>query len=67
MAKIKHIALSMPDPEKTSRFYVNDTVAGVERGKDYAGIHHIGFQVSGVNMNALQAAVTPSVGPVNGM
>src|SRR5262249_60665257 len=25
--------------------YKNDVVAGVERGKDYSGIHHIGFQV----------------------
>lgn len=79
MAKIKHIALSTRDPEKTARFYVdmfgmkqigrvdhpavsgyllsdgdlnvtvlkfkNDAVAGAERGKDYVGIHHNGFQV----------------------
>jgi catechol 2,3-dioxygenase-like lactoylglutathione lyase family enzyme len=79
MAKIKHIALSTQDPEKTARFYVdvfgmkqigrvshpavsgyfltdgdinlavlnfkNDAVAGAERGKDFCGIHHIGFQV----------------------
>lgn len=79
MAKIKHIALSTPDPETTARFYVdvfgmkqigrvehpavsgyflsdgdinlavlkfkNDAAAGAERGKDYAGLHHIGFQV----------------------
>ena len=79
MAKIKHIALSTPDPEKTAKFYAdvfgmkqigrvdnpnvsgyylsdgeinlavlnfkNDAVAGAERGKDYYGIHHIGFQV----------------------
>jgi len=79
MAKIKHIALSTPDPEKTAKFYVdvfgmkqigrvdhpavsgfylsdgdlnlavlnfkNDAVAGAERGRDFAGIHHIGFQV----------------------
>ena len=79
MAKIKHIALSTQDPEKTARFYIdvfgmkqigkvdhaavsgvflsdgdlnvavlkfkNDAVAGAERGKDYVGIHHIGFQV----------------------
>jgi len=25
--------------------FKNDVVAGVERGKDYSGIHHIGFQV----------------------
>ncbi|MGH7332766.1 MAG: VOC family protein [Candidatus Rokuibacteriota bacterium] len=79
MAKIKHIALSTQDVDKTAKFYVdvfglkeiakidspgargyylsdgdinlailnfkNDAVAGVERGKDWSGIHHIGFQV----------------------
>ena len=25
--------------------FKNDAVAGAERGKDYSGIHHIGFQV----------------------
>jgi catechol 2,3-dioxygenase-like lactoylglutathione lyase family enzyme len=25
--------------------FKNDAVAGVERGKDWSGIHHIGFQV----------------------
>jgi glyoxylase I family protein len=79
MPKIKHIALSTQDVEKTARFYIdvfgmkeiakidspsargyylsdgdinlailnfkNDAAAGVERGKGYSGIHHIGFQV----------------------
>jgi glyoxylase I family protein len=79
MAKIKHIALSTQDVDKTAKFYIevfgmkeiakvdspgakgyylsdgdinlailnfkNDAVAGVERGKDWSGIHHIGFQV----------------------
>jgi len=79
MPKIKHIALSTQDVEKTARFYIevfgmkeiakiddpgtrgcflsdgdinlailnfkNDAAAGIERGKDYSGIHHIGFQV----------------------
>ncbi len=79
MPKIKHIALSTQDVEKTAKFYIdvfgmkeiakidgpnargyylsdgdlnlavlnfkNDAVAGVERGKDWSGIHHIGFQV----------------------
>ena len=79
MAKIKHIALSTQDPDKTARFYIdvfgmkeiakidspnasgfylsdgdlnlailkfkNDQAAGVERGKGWSGIHHIGFQV----------------------
>jgi glyoxylase I family protein len=79
MAKIKHIALSTQDPDKTARFYIDvfgmkeiakvdspgasgyylsdgdlnlailkfksDAVAGVERGKNWSGIHHIGFEV----------------------
>jgi glyoxylase I family protein len=79
MAKIKHIALSTQDVDKTAAFYVNvfgmkeiariddpgtlgcflsdgdinlailnfknDAVAGTERGKEWSGIHHIGFQV----------------------
>jgi glyoxylase I family protein len=79
MARIRHIAISTQDVEKTARFYVdvfglkqiarvdspgargyylsdgeinlailnfkNDAVAGVERGKEWSGIHHIGFQV----------------------
>jgi len=79
MPKIKHIALSTQDVDKTARFYIdvfgmkeigkidspsargyylsdgdinlailnfkNDAAAGAERGKDWSGIHHIGFQV----------------------
>jgi catechol 2,3-dioxygenase-like lactoylglutathione lyase family enzyme len=79
MPKIKHIALSTQDVDKTAQFYIqvfgmkeiakldgpgakgyylsdgdlnlailnfkNDAVAGVERGKGWSGIHHIGFQV----------------------
>src|SRR5499426_3538899 len=79
MPKIKHIALSTQDVDKTAKFYIdvfgmkeigkidgpgargyylsdgdlnlailnfkNDAVAGVERGKNWSGIHHIGFQV----------------------
>jgi glyoxylase I family protein len=79
MPKIKHIALSTQDVDKTAKFYIdvfgmkeiakidspgargyylsdgdlnlailnfkNDDVAGVERGKGWSGIHHIGFQV----------------------
>lgn len=29
--------------------FKNDTVAGVERGKDWSGIHHIGFQVESLD------------------
>jgi glyoxylase I family protein len=79
MPKIKHIALSTQDVDKTAKFYIDvfgmkeiaridspgargyylsdgdinlailnfkdDRVAGVERGKDWSGLHHIGFQV----------------------
>ena len=83
MPKIKHIALSTEDVEKTAKFYVetfgmkevgkvddpgtrgvfltdgdinlailnfkNDTAAGSERGKNFSGIHHIGFQVESLD------------------
>ena len=83
MPKIKHIALSTQDVDKTAKFYIdvfgmkeiaridspgargyylsdgdinlailnfkNDQVAGVERGKDWSGIHHIGFQVESLD------------------
>src|SRR5574341_2167540 len=79
MPKIKHIAISTQDVDKTAKFYIDvfgmkeiaridgpgargyylsdgdlnlailnfksDAVAGVERGKGWSGIHHIGFQV----------------------
>jgi catechol 2,3-dioxygenase-like lactoylglutathione lyase family enzyme len=79
MPKIKHIALSTQDVDKTAKFYMDvfgmkeiakldgpgakgyylsdgdlnlailnfksDAVAGAERGKEWSGIHHIGFQV----------------------
>ncbi len=75
MAKLRHIAISVPDLEKAARFYeqafelerlsandiainlsdgvVNltllhfptDEMAGDERGKDFFGLHHIGFMV----------------------
>lgn len=75
MAKLRHIAISVPDLKKAARFYeqafelerlsendiainlsdgvVNltllhfptDEMAGDERGKDFFGIHHIGFVV----------------------
>jgi glyoxylase I family protein len=94
MPKIKHIALSTQDPEKTARFYVdvfgmkqigrvdhpavsgffltdgdlnlavlnfkNDAVAGVEKGKDFSGIHHIGFQVDSLEEIALRLAAAGS-------
>ncbi|MCZ6448212.1 MAG: VOC family protein [Alphaproteobacteria bacterium] len=84
MAKLRHIAMSVPDPDKTAEFYceafdmervgttdsslatgvfVTDGVITVallkfktdesagyvegedERGKDFVGLHHIGFKV----------------------
>jgi methylmalonyl-CoA/ethylmalonyl-CoA epimerase len=78
MAKLRHIAFSVPDPKASARFYCEalgmkvvgeansatatgvylsdgtislallkyrtDAAAG-ERGKDYVGVHHIGFLV----------------------
>jgi glyoxylase I family protein len=94
MAKIKHIALSTQDPEKTARFYIDvfglkqigrvehpavsgfylsdgdlnlavlkfktDAVAGAERGRDFSGIHHIGFQVSSLEAIAERLAAAGS-------
>jgi catechol 2,3-dioxygenase-like lactoylglutathione lyase family enzyme len=75
MAKLRHVAISVPDLQKAAAFYeevfdmervreskvaVNlsdgvmnitllrfptDEMAGDERGKDWFGVHHIGFQV----------------------
>ena len=83
MPKIKHIAISTQDVEKTARFYIDvfgmkeiakvdspgaagyylsdgdlnlailnfkdDAVAGAERGKEWSGIHHIGFKVDSLD------------------
>ena len=92
MAKIKHIALSTQDVDKTAKFYIDvfgmkeiakidspgasgyylsdgdlnlailkfksDAVAGVERGKNWSGIHHIGFEVESLeDITAKLAAV----------
>ena len=90
MPRIKHIALSTQDVEKTARFYIevfgmkemgkiddpgtkgcflsdgdinlailnfkNDQAAGVERGKGFSGIHHIGFQVESLEAIAERLA-----------
>jgi glyoxylase I family protein len=101
MAKIKHIALSTQDPEKTAKYYMdvfglkqvgrvnspgatgfyltdgdinlailkfkNDAVAGVERGKDWSGLHHFGFQVDSMEdtVERLAAAGSPRRDDVN--
>jgi len=101
MAKIRHIALSTQDPDKTAKFYIDvfglkqvgrvdspgasgyyltdgdinlailkfksDVVAGVERGKDWSGLHHFGFQVDDMPAIAerLQAAGAPKRDDVN--
>ena len=86
MPKLKHIAISTHDVEKTARFYIevfgmkeiariedprttgcflsdgdinlallhfkDDVAAGVERGKGYTGIHHIGFEVEDMGVIA---------------
>jgi glyoxylase I family protein len=36
--------------------FKNDAAAGVERGKDWSGIHHIGFQVEGLDAIAERLA-----------
>ncbi len=90
MAKIKHIAISTQDVDKTAKFYIdvfgmkevakvdgpgatgyyltdgdinlailnfrNDAVAGVERGRGWSGIHHIGFQVDSLEAAAEKLA-----------
>src|SRR5262249_35847703 len=94
MPKIKHIALSTQDVDKTAKFYIdvfgmkeiaridspgakgyylsdgdinlailnfkNDAVAGVERGKGWSGIHHIGFQVESLEAIAERLAAAGS-------
>ena len=94
MPKIKHIALSTQNVDKTAKFYIDvfgmkeiaridspgargyylsdgdlnlavlnfksDAVAGVERGKDWSGIHHIGFQVESLEAIAERLAAAGS-------
>jgi catechol 2,3-dioxygenase-like lactoylglutathione lyase family enzyme len=40
--------------------FKNDAVAGVERGKDWSGIHHIGFQVESLEAIAERLAAAGS-------
>jgi len=94
VSKIKHIAISTQDVEKTARFYIdvfglkevgkvdsagasgyylsdgdinlailnfkNNAVAGAERGKDFSGIHHIGFQVESLDEIAARLSAAGS-------
>ena len=85
MAKLRHIAISVPDLKEAAKFYeesfgmermrendiaINlsdgvmnvtllrfptDEMAGDERGKDFFGLHHIGFAVD--DLDASGAAV----------
>lgn len=82
MGKLRHIAISVPDPWKAADFFINafglekvgetdstlargvflsdgiinvallnyknDEAAGEDRGKDFIGLHHIGFWVDDV-------------------
>ncbi len=47
--------------------FKNDAVAGVERGKDWSGIHHFGFQVESLEdiTERLAAAGSPSRDDIN--
>lgn len=40
--------------------FKNDAVAGVERGKDFSGLHHIGFQVDSLEAIAERLAAAGS-------
>jgi catechol 2,3-dioxygenase-like lactoylglutathione lyase family enzyme len=40
--------------------FKNDAAAGIERGKEYSGIHHIGFQVESVEAIAERLAAAGS-------
>ena len=89
MAKLRHIAFSVPDPWATAEFYMqafgmtkvgetdsplargvyltdgtinlailnykNDEMAG-KVGKDFVGIHHLGFWVDDIEASKSQAA-----------
>jgi catechol 2,3-dioxygenase-like lactoylglutathione lyase family enzyme len=40
--------------------FKNDEVAGIERGKEYSGLHHIGFQVENLEESAARLAAAGS-------
>src|SRR5712691_4314819 len=41
--------------------FKNDQVAGVERGKEWSGIHHIGFEVESLDESAQKLAAAGSI------
>jgi glyoxylase I family protein len=95
MPKLRHIALTTHDVEKTAKFYIevfgmkemgkindpgtigcflsdgeinlailsfkNDQAAGIERGKAFTGIHHIGFEVEDMASIADKLATTGAI------
>ena len=95
MAKLRHIAVTVPDMEETATFYEKtfgmervwsreigvmltdgtvsmavlrfptDEMAGDERGKDYFGLHHIGFETD--DAEALTARIENSGGKYLGV
>ena len=90
MAKLRHIAVTVPDPKAAAKFYEetfgmeraseskfgvlltdgtvslailrfpDDRTAGDERGKDFFGLHHMGFVVD--DLEAMGAAVEANGG-----
>ncbi len=88
MAKLRHIALSVPDIEAAAKFYIDtfgmqrvnlaitpygdglslsdgtvnltllkfhtEDAAGDERGKDFVGLHHMGFVVDDLEASSAQ-------------
>jgi catechol 2,3-dioxygenase-like lactoylglutathione lyase family enzyme len=92
MSRLRHIAITVPDPWKAAEFYMRafglrkvgeadsatargvyltdgvvnlallhyrtDSAAGEERGRDFVGVHHIGFWVDDVEQTrqAIEAA-----------
>jgi glyoxylase I family protein len=94
MPKLKHVAITTHDVEKTAKFYIdvfgmreiakiddpgttgcfltdgdinlailnfkNDEAAGIERGRRFTGIHHIGFEVEDIATIAEKLAAAGS-------
>ena len=82
MGKLRHLAITVPDPEQAAGFYEStfemhriwsndlgvmlsdgtvslailkfptDAMAGDERGKDFVGLHHMGFLVDDLAASA---------------